>query len=322
MRAAVIHRFGGPERVVIEERPRPVPKKNEVLIRVHASTVSIADYRVRTKDLPKGLGFFGPLALGVFRPRRPVLGMDVAGAVEQVGSAVTRFAVGDRVIAMPGARFGGHAEYLAMQQDAALAHAPKGWSHENAVSILFGGVTALTFLRLYPLAAGMRVLINGASGATGSSAVQIAKHYGAHVTGITTHGDVVMRLGADEVIDYRREDFTALGRQWDVVFDCVGNAPFERVSSSIRQGGALLMVISDLRGMLAARRNSRRLGGVVSNDNRAATAADLELLAALAEDGSLRPVIERVYEFDEIREAHARVGENRKVGNLVLRVSP
>ena len=322
MRAAVIHRFGGPEQVGIEDLPRPVPKKNEVLIRVHASTVSIADYRVRTKDLPKGLGFFGPLALGAFRPRRPVLGMDVAGVVDEVGSAVTRFAVGDRVIAMPGARYGGHAEYIAVQQDAAIAHAPKGWSHEDAVSILFGGVTVLAFLSLYPLAPGMRVLVNGASGATGSSAVQIAKHYGAHVTGVTTHGDVVTRLGADEVIDYRTTDFASLGRQWDVLIDCVGNAPFERVSSSIRPGGALLMVITDLRGMLSARRNSRRLGGVVSNSSRRVSAADLALLARLAEDGELTPVIERIYEFDEIRAAHARVGENRKVGNLVLRVSP
>jgi len=322
MRAAVIHRFGGPERVSIETRPTPTPKPDEVLIRVHASTVSIADYRVRTKDLPKGLGFFGPLALGVFRPRHPVLGMDLAGVVEQVGSEVTRFAIGDRVVGMPGGAFGSHAEYRTMKQDAALAHAPKGWSHEDAVAILFGGVTVVTFLKLYPLSLGMEVLVNGASGATGSSAVQIAKHFGARVTGVTTHGDVVTELGADEVIDYRATDFTALGRQWDVLFDCVGNAPFERVSASIRKGGALLMVISDLRGMLGARRNSRRLGGLVTNGNKPATAADLAFLVALAEAGSLRPVIERIYEFDEIRAAHSRVGENRKVGNLVLRVAP
>lgn len=321
MRAAVVRRFGGPERVAIETVPRPVPKADEVLIRVHASTVSIADYRVRTKDLPKGLGFFGPLALGIVRPRHPVLGMDLAGVVEQVGAEVTRFTVGDRVVGMPGGAFGSHAEYRTMKQDAALAHAPKGWRHEDSVAILFGGVTVVTFLKLYPLTPGMEVLVNGASGAAGSSAVQIAKHFGARVTGVTTHGDVVAGLGADEVIDYRSTDFAALGRQWDVLFDCVGNAPFDRVSASIRRGGALLMVISDLRGMLGARRNSRRLGGVVTNANKAATADDLAFLVSLAEAGTLKPVIEKVYEFDEIRSAHIRVGENRKVGNLVLRVA-
>lgn len=321
MRAAVARRFGGPERVTIESIPRPEPKHDEVLIRVHASTVSIADYRLRTKDLPKGLGFFGPLALGVFRPRHPVLGMDLAGVVEQVGSSVTRFAVGDRVIGMPGSAFGSHAEYRTMKQDAALAHAPAGWSHEDSVAILFGGVTVVTFLKLYPLTPGMEVLVNGASGSTGSSAVQIAKHYGARVTGVTTHGDIVTALGADEVIDYRSVDFAELGRQWDVVFDCVGNAPFARVSSSIRRGGALLMVISDLAGMLSAGRNSRRLGGVVTNSNKGPTPDDLAFLASLAESGELKPVIEKVYEFDEIQAAHVRVGENRKVGNLVVRVS-
>lgn len=320
MKAAVVRRFGGPERVNIETVPRPVAENDEVLIRVHASTVSVADYRVRSLDLPKGLGFFGPLALGITKPRRPVFGMDVAGVIESVGTSVSRFAVGDRVIAMPGAAFGGHAEYLTMKQDAAIAHAPAGWSHEDAVSVLFGGVTVVTFLKLYAITPGMRVLVNGASGSTGSSAVQIAKHFGAHVTGVTTNGPLVLGLGADRVIDYRTEDFTALGEQWDVIFDCVGNAPFSRVSGSLSRGGALLMVIADLASMLSAGRNSRRLGGVVSNDNKAATADDLALLATLASSGALTPVIEKVYEFDEIREAHERVGSGRKVGNLVLRV--
>ena len=138
MKAAVYEKFGGPSVVRIVEVPRPAVGEGQVLIRVEASTVSIADYRVRTKDLPKGLAFFGPLALGAFRPRHPVLGMDLAGVVEQVGADVTRFAVGDRVVGMPGGAFGSHAEFRTMKQDAALAHAPKGWSHEDAVAILFG----------------------------------------------------------------------------------------------------------------------------------------------------------------------------------------
>lgn len=320
MKAAVVRRFGGPERVNIETVPRPVAAPDEVLIRVHASTVSIADYRVRSLDLPKGLGFFGPLALGITKPRRPIFGMDVAGVIESVGSSVSRFAVGDRVIAMPGAKFGGHAEYIAMKQDAAIAIAPKGWSHEDAVSILFGGVTVLTFLKIYPLTPGMRVLVNGASGAAGTSAVQIAKHFGAHVTGVTTNGELVLSLGADRVIDYRTVDFATLGEKWDVIFECVGNAPFSRVEASLVHGGALLQVITDLAGMLSARRDSRRLGGVVSNDNKGATADDMALLSSLASSGALKPVIEKVYELDDIRAAHERVGSKRKVGNLVVRL--
>lgn len=321
MRAAVIRRFGGPERVTIESIPRPVAKADEVLIRVHASTVSVADYRMRSRDLPKGLWPFIPIALGVFRPRHPVLGMDVAGVVEGVGSAVTRFSIGDRVVAVTGGAFGGHAEFITVKQDAAIALAPAGWSHEDSVALLFGGVTVVTFLKLYALKPGMRVLVNGASGATGSSAVQIAKHYGAHVTGVSTHSSLVSDLGADAVIDYRSTDFTTIGEQWDVIIDCVGNAPFDRVATSIVRGGALLMVISDLAGMLGARRNSRRLGGVVTNDNKAATSADLAFLAGLAEAGALKSVIEKIYEFDDVRAAHERVGTKRKVGNLVLRVS-
>jgi len=322
MRAAVIHRFGGPERVVLETLPRPVPKADEVLIRVHASTVSVADYRVRSLDLPKGLGFFGPLSLGVVRPRHPILGMDLAGVVEEVGAAVTRFAVGDRVIGLPGSRFGAHAELVRMKQDAPLALAPTGWSHEDAVALLFGGVTVLGFLRLRPITPGLRVLVNGASGSVGSSAVQLAAHLGATVTGVSTHAELVTSLGASRVIDYRSADFASSGEQWDLVFDCVGNAPFDRVSASIAPGGTLFLVIADLAGMLGARRNSKKLGGLVTGSNPSPTSADLERLTSLAEAGVLRPVIEKVYEFDEIQAAHARVGSHRKVGNLVLRVTP
>ena len=320
MKAAAIRRFGGPDRVNIEEVARPVAGPDEVLIRVHASTVSVADYRARSRDLPRGLAPLAPLVFGFRTPRNPVLGMDVAGVVDSVGADVTRFAVGDHVIAVPGGRFGGHAEYVTMKQDAEIALAPAGWSHEDSVALLFGGVTVVTFLHLYPLAPGMKVLVNGASGSTGSSAVQIAKHFGAEVTGVTTHRELVLSLGADRVIDYRTTDFTALGEQWDVIFDCVGNAPYSRVSRSLARGGALLLVIADLASMLSARRSSRHLGGLVTYDKKAIVAADLEFLASLASSGELKPVIERIYEFDEIREAHERVGTKRKVGTLVVRV--
>lgn len=323
MRAAVYRKFGGPEVVHIEEIARPEPEADEVLIRVHASTVSVADYRSRSLDLPKGLGFFGPLSLGIFRPRRRVLGMDLAGIVEQVGSDVTRFAVGDEVIGMRGFRFGGHAEYAVMRETGTIARKPKNLSLDDAVSLVFGGITARLFFNQVTLAPGAEVLVNGASGSTGSAAVQLAKALGARVTGVSSAGnhELVRRLGADEVIDYAVTDFSANGKTYDVIVDTVGNAPFTRVNTSIKPGGALLLVVGDLHSMLTASRDSERSGTLVTMQSAPSTASDLEYLVDLAEAGRFVPVIDRHYTLDQIVEAHRFVGTGRKRGNLVLRLT-
>ena len=211
MRAAVAHRFGGPEVVHVEEVPKPTPKADEVLIRVHASTVSIADHRTRSRDLPDGMWFYIPLALGVFRPRKQVLGMDVAGVVEAVGHDVTGFAPGDEVIAMLGSAFGGHAEYACVPQSKAIALKPRNLSMEESVTLVFGGYTALSYLNQVDLEPGDEVLVNGASGAVGTAVVQLAKLRGARVTAVCSGGNAefVRSLGADRVIDYTVEDFAA-----------------------------------------------------------------------------------------------------------------
>ena len=322
MQAAVYRRFGGPEVVHVETIERPEPKPDEVLIRVHASTVSIADYRSRSLDLPKGLGFFGPLSLGIFGPRRRVLGMDLAGVIEQVGSEVTKFAVGDEVIGLPGYRFGGHAEYAVMAETGTLARKPKNLSLEDAVSLVFGGVTMRLFFNLVSLAPGAEVLVNGASGSTGSAAVQLAVALGARVTGVSSaaNHELVRSLGADEVIDYTTSDFLDNGKTYDVVVDTVGNAPFSRAAASIKPGGALLLVVGDLHSMLTARRDTKRSGKLVAMTTPSSTAADLEYLVHLAEAGELVPVIDRRYELDDIVEAHRYAGTHRKRGNLVVRM--
>ncbi|GHF07588.1 NAD(P)-dependent alcohol dehydrogenase [Pseudolysinimonas yzui] len=323
MRAAVYRRFGGPEVVHVENIPRPQPKADEVLIRVHASTVSVADYRSRSLDLPPGLGFFGPLSLGIFGPRRPVLGMDLAGVVEQVGSEVSLFAPGDEVVGLRGFRFGAHAEYAVMRETAAIARKPANLTFDEAVCLVFGGLTARGFLSQVELPAGADVLVNGASGSTGSAAVQIARAMGAHVTGVSSarNHDLVRSLGADEVIDYATTDFAADGKTYDVIVDAVGNAPFARVGASIKPGGALLLVVGDLHSMLTARRDSRRSGKLVTMHGVPSTAADVTYLVELAEAGRFVPVIERHYGLDEIVEAHRFVGTGRKRGNLVLRLT-
>lgn len=320
MRAAVYHRFGGPEVVHIEDVPKPEPKAGEVLVRVRATTVSMADYRMRTRDLPKGLGFLGPLVLGIFGPRKPILGMDLAGVVEAVGAGVTRFKAGDEVIAMPGPEFGAHAEYKVMRETAAIALKPANFDFAEAVSIVFGGLPALVFLRRAGTKAGDEVLINGASGSVGAAAVMIAKGLGATVTGVCSaaNADLVRGLGADHVIDYRTTDFATTGKRYDAIMDCVGNAPFERVRGAIKPGGSLLLVIIDLKGMLGAAGNSRRSGIRVNGAEVQPSADDLKELARLAEAGVLRPVIDRRYGFDEIVEAHRYLDTGRKRGNLMV----
>jgi len=322
MRAAVYRKFGGPDVVHIEELPRPTPKPDEVLIRVHASTVSIADYRSRSLDLPPGMGFFGPLALGVFKPRKPVLGMDVAGVVEEVGSKVTRFVPGDEIVGMLGAQFGGHAEYVVMGENGTIAHKPGNMTMDEAVTIIFGGIPALVFLNRAGVKTGDEVLVNGGSGSTGTAAIQIARALGARVTAVCSarNAELVRSLGAAEVIDYAVSDFVESG-PYDIVVDCVGNAPFERVENAIKPGGALLLIITDLRGMLRANRNSHRSGKrVVMLTTVKHTAADMEFLVSLAEAGKFKAVTDRTYKLDEIQEAHRYVGDRRKRGNLVLKL--
>jgi NADPH:quinone reductase-like Zn-dependent oxidoreductase len=322
MRAAVYRRFGGPDVVRVEEVPRPSVGSDDVLVRVRASTVSAADHRARSREVPRGLWLLAAFGIGAFRPTRPVLGMDVAGVVEAVGADVTRFAPGDEVIGWLGARFGGHAEYVRFRQDDALARTPRNMSAEDAVTLVFGGLTARGFLQQADLRPGRSVLVNGASGAVGTAAVQLAKAAGAHVTGVCSaaNRELVTSLGADRVIDYVTDDFAAEPRTYDVIVDCVGNAPFERVAHLLEPGGALLLVIADLRGILRAPWRSRRSGKRVTADVGTPTAEDLAVLVDLAEAGRYRAVRDRTFDLADIAEAHRFVDTGRKRGNVVVRI--
>jgi NADPH:quinone reductase-like Zn-dependent oxidoreductase len=324
MRAAVVHRFGGPEVVGIDEVPKPEPRDDELLVKVHASTVSVADHRTRSRDLPPGLAwFYVPLALGVFRPRKRILGMDVAGVVEAVGAEVTEFAPGDEVIAMLGDDFGGHAEYARVPLSKAIARKPRNLAFDEAIALVFGGHTALGFLNRAGVGPGDEVLVNGASGAVGTAAVQLAHRRGARVTAVCSgaNADLVRSLGADRVIDYTVEDFTQNGEAYDAIVECVGNAPFERVSASIKPGGAHLLVVGGFKSMLTMRRDSKRSGKLVTMQGEHVTGEGLASIVELAESGEYRPVIDRTYELDEIVAAHRYVDTGRKRGNVVLKIA-
>jgi NADPH:quinone reductase-like Zn-dependent oxidoreductase len=323
MRAARVERFGAPEVVRLVEAPKPTAKPGELVVRVHAATVSVADQRLRSRRVPRGTALMVAPVIGLFRPRVKVLGMDASGVVESVGEGVTTYAPGDEVMIMRGAKMGCHADDVTIAADGEIARKPANLSFDEAAAVIFGGHTAVRYLERVQLGPGVEVLVNGASGAVGTAAVQLAAARGATVTAVTSGGnaELVRGLGAGRVIDYTREDFAAgASAQYDVIVECVGNAPFERVAHLLKPGGALLLVIADLRGMLTAGRRSRRSGLVVDPRGGTAGADLMARVAALAESGELRPVIDRTYDLDDIVEAHRYVDTGRKRGSVVLRV--
>ncbi|MGH2727592.1 MAG: NAD(P)-dependent alcohol dehydrogenase, partial [Actinomycetota bacterium] len=286
-----------------------------------ATTVSAGDMRLRSAKVPRGFGLFVRLAFGITRPRRPILGWELAGVVEEIGRSVTRFAVGDKVFATRGTRMGAHAEYVAAREDKAIAPRPANLSFAEAAALSFGGTTALVFLRdRGKIRPGERVLVNGASGAVGTAAVQLAKHFGAHVTGVCSapNAELVQSIGADRVIDYAKEDFTKAGETFDVILDAVGNAPFERCKNALSDGGRLLLVVADLPQTLGALARRSRSGRTVLAGPVPERVADLMTLKELAEAGVYKPVIDRIYPFERIVEAHSLVDSGHKRGNVVI----
>jgi len=279
---------------------------------------------MRARDLPPGIGLLAMPVVGLFRPRRRVLGMDFAGTVEAVGPKVTRFVPGDEIVGMSGSAFGAHAEYLVLPQSAAIAAKPPELSHEDAVALVFGGHTISECTRRREIRVGDDVLVNGASGAVGSAAVQVAKHFGARVTAVASAGNagLVKGLGADRVIDYRTEDFAAGEDRYDVIFDCVGNAPFERVDRILKHRGAHLQVAADFRALIRAKGYTRRSGKLVAPITFVPGASDVEFATGLYREGGLKSVIDRTYRLDEIVDAHRYVDTGRKRGSVIIQIAP
>lgn len=316
MKAAIYTQYGGPEVVRIEDVPKPSPKDNEILIKVKATTVSAGDWRVRSLDLPPGFGPIGRLMFGVFKPRQPILGADLAGVVEATGQAVTKFKIGDAVFAMSGAHMGCHAEYKCLPEDGAVVLKPDTLNFEEAAALPFGGTTALHFLRKAKLQPGETVLVNGASGAVGTAAIQLAKHFGAQVTGVcsTANVELVRSLGADHVIDYTQEDFTQNSTTYDVIVETAGTAPFKRSQKSLSHKGRLLLVLGSMPDMLRSVIHSRTIICGVAPEK----AEDLQTLAELTQADAYKPVIDRTYPLDQIVEAHRHVDTGHKRGNVVI----
>jgi NADPH:quinone reductase-like Zn-dependent oxidoreductase len=322
MKAVVYERYGSPEVLTLREIPKPVPKSDEVLIKIYATTVTSGDWRVRSLQVPAGFGLLMRLVFGISGPRQPILGTELAGVVEAVGGAVHDYKAGDAVFAFSDMRMGCHAEYQCMPQSGALARKPANLSYGEAAALSFGGTTALSFLRRARVQPGDQVLINGASGGVGTAAVQLAKYFGAHVTGVCSaaNHDLVKSLGAAQTIDYTQHDFCSNARAYDVILDTVGNAPFARCNNALKEGGRLASVLAGLPDMLKTPWQSMVSGKKIIVGPVSAGAQDLQFLARLAQAGDFKPVIERRFPLERIIEAHRCVDAGRKRGNIVIDV--
>jgi len=305
VKAVICTKYGPPEVLQLKEVEKPAPGKNEVLIKVQATAVTSGDCRCRGFNIPAHFSILTRLAmrlaLGITRPRKPIQGLVLAGEVETTGKGVTRFKAGDQVFGDTGMRFGAYAEYTCLPENAAITIKPVNITFEEAAAVPFGGTTALYFLRKGKIRRGQNVLIYGASGAVGTSAVQLARYFGADVTGVcsTANRELVKSLGAGSVIDYTKEDFTKRNERYDIIFDAVGKTSESLCRKALAPGGTFVSVMKGHAGE---------------------STEDLVFLKELVEVGKLRPVIDKCYPLEQIVEAHRYVEQGHKKGNVVITV--
>jgi NADPH:quinone reductase-like Zn-dependent oxidoreductase len=317
MKAIVYERFGPPEVLQLREVEKPTPKDNEVLIRIHATTVSAEDPGMRRSPGLNGIG----------KPRKTILGFYLAGEIESVGKNVERFRVGDGVLGYTGMSLGAYAEYICRPEASVLAMKPANVTYEEAAAVPNGALTALYFLRdRANVQSGQNALIYGASGAVGTAAVQLAKCFGAEVTGVcsTTNLELVESLGADKVIDYTEEDFTKSGETYDIIFDAVGKSSFSRCKASLKNRGVYLTTVPTPATFLQMLWTSVAGGksAIFGAASRSWSSDDLTFIKGLVEASNLRPVIDRRYPLQQAAEAHRYVEKGHKKGNVVLTVVP
>jgi NADPH:quinone reductase-like Zn-dependent oxidoreductase len=325
MKAVVWTRYGPPDVLEVRELEKPTPKEDEVLIRIHATTVTAGDCEMRSLRFPIYLRLAMRLWRGVLRPRKnSIMGTELAGEIEAVGQGVRRFGAGDQVFGSAGMGFGTNAEYICLpaepgEMEGTLAEKPANMTYEEAATVPFGGRDALHFLRQGNIQGGQKILINGAGGSIGTFAVQLAKQFGAEVTAVdsTPKLDMLRSIGADHVVDYTREDFTANGEIYDVIFDVVGKMSLSRSKRSVKQDGTYLLA-NPTKQMGQALWTRMTSSITVIMGTASATTADLVYLKELVEAGRIKTVIDRCYPLEQIAEAHRYVETGQKQGNVVI----
>jgi len=325
MKAIVCTKYGTPDVLQLKEVDKPTPKDNEVLIRIHAATVTMGDCEMRSlkfsgllKVLMRlGFGFRGP------RKRFSILGQELAGEIEAVGNEVKLFKKDDPVFAASGFRFGAYAEYICLPEEGTLAIKPDNINYEEAAVVPVGGLEALHFLREANIQKGQTVLISGASGSIGTFAIQLAKYYGAEVTGVGNPKslEVMKSIGADNVIDYTKENFTKSGETYDVIFDVIGKSSFSSCIDSLNQNGIYLianpkMVLINREKRVAKKRDKKYISG--NRDTTKERTEQLKFLKELIEAGKIKSVIDRSYPLEKTAEAHSYVEKGEKTGNVVI----
>lgn len=323
MKAIIWPRYGAPEVMQLQEVDQPVPKDQEILVKIHAATVTAGDCEMRRFDLPGWIWLFARLYMGIRQPRHKRLGQEFSGVIAAVGKKVTQYTSGDAIFADTGMHLGAYAEYLCLAASHAIAPKPSNMTFEEAATIPTGGMNALHFLRMAKVQPGEKVLINGAGGSIGTYGVQIARLWGAEVTVVDTAAKLEMLrdLGADHAIDYTKEDFTQNGQSYDVIIDVVGACSFSRCIQALKSKGRLVLGNPRLGGMM------RGVWTSVTSDKKVlfalaeGTTKDYNLLREWIEAGHLKSVIDRSYALDQIVEAHHYVEAGHKAGNVVIKIS-
>ena len=328
MKAIIYTEYGPPEVLHLTEVEKPTPKDNEILIKVYARAVGYGDLAARNFrsvsprefNMPSLLWVLTRLVFGLRKPRIRILGAELAGEVEAVGKAVTRFKIGDQVYGYPGQSFGANAEYICMRETGSVTHKPANMSYEEAATVPYGAMVALNLLKRATIQPGQKVLINGASGSIGSYALQLARHDGAEVTGVcgTARVEMVKRLGADHVFDYTREDFTQNGQQYDVIFDVLGRSTFPRAKHSLADNGLILYASFKLPHMLHMLRTSRSNGKRVICALSGEGYAYLDTIRELVEAGAITTAVARTFPLEQAAEAHRYAESRQRTGHVVI----
>lgn len=323
MKAVVYHEYGSPDVLKLQEVEKPTPRDNEILVKVYATTVTVADFRSRSFTVPPAFWLPARITLGFRKPKKPILGVELAGEIESVGKDVKRFRKGDQVFAATLISYGAYAEYKCLPEDAAIAIKPSNLTYEEAAALPIGARTALHYIRKANIQPGQKVLVYGASGSVGSYAVQLAKYFGAEVTGVcsTTNLELVKSLGADQVIDYTAEDFSARAEQYDVIFEAVDKSSFSACMRALKKDGIYLNIavpVPSPQMIWTKMTSSKKL---MLGENPPESAEDLIFLKELVEAGKLKPVIDRRYPLEQIVEAHRYVDKGHKKGNVVITVA-